>query len=109
MKIIKQIAFALFPVFMLFAADSSIAQQTPSLVLGGYERMAVLDHIDFPARQVIIGGQSYNLAEGIKWYGLEPGSRPEEQQQRFYKKRVGYALSGSSKNPAVSAIWILSY
>jgi len=109
MKVIKQVAFALFPVFMLFVAGGAVAQQPTPILLGGYERVAVLDHIDFAGRQVIIGGQSYHLAKGIRWYGLKPGLRPEEQQDRFYKKRVGYALTGTAKNPVVSAIWILTY
>lgn len=109
MKVIKKFVVVLFPVFLFLVANNGATQQASSLVLGGYEQTAVLDHIDFATGQVIIGGQSYDLAQGVKWYGLEPGTGPEEQRHRFYKKRVGYALTGSAGNPAVSAIWVLSY
>lgn len=104
---IKKVSLALFSVFMLMAAGGAASQQVSSVVLGGYEQMGVLDHIDLAARQAIIGGHSYNLADGMTWHGLEPGSGPLDQIHRFYKKPVGYQVTWVSGAPAVSAIWIL--
>lgn len=104
----KQVFVVLFSVFMLMAAGGAASQQVSSVVSKGYEGMGILDHIDFAARQVIISGKSYNFADGMAWYGLEPGSGPSDQLHRFYKKRVGYKRTWVSGVPKVSAIWIPS-
>jgi hypothetical protein len=67
----------------------------------------VLDYVDFASRRVIIGGTTYPMAVGMKWYGLEPGVKPEAQSHRINRKRVGYILNWDSRTPVVTAIWVV--
>ena len=103
----KKCAF-LFVLSLLVTGMGAVqAQQGTQFPSTAFEQWAVLEHIDFASRQVILGGNLYPMAEGMKWYGLKPEVRPEDQRDKFYKKRVGYKLLGKKGNTTVTGILVL--
>ncbi len=102
----KKCAF-LFVLSLLVTGMGAVhAQQGIQFPSTAFEQWAVLEHVDFASRQVILGGKSYPMAAGMKWYGLNPGVRPEDQRDKFYKKPVGYKLLWKKGSVTVTEILV---
>jgi len=93
---------------LLTGIGISQGQDTETIPVTRFEAVDVLASVDFAARRVIIGGTTYPMAPGIKWYGLEPGVKPELQVHRINRKRVGYILAWDGRTPVVTAIWVFT-
>ena len=103
----KKCAFLFVLSLLLTGVGAVHARQGAQFPSTAFEQWAVLEHVDFASRQVILRGKSYPMAKGMKWYGLEPGVRPEDQRDKFYKKRVGYKLLWKKGNATVTEILVL--
>ena len=100
----KQGALILLLVFGLLNVAGLAARQPPSR--SQFEVIAVLQYVDFAARQAVIDGKAYPLAPDMAWLGLAPGT-PESQRSRLLNRRISYVLGRLEGRIVVTAIWVL--
>ena len=102
---VKQGTFILFLFFVLLGFTELTAGERTSRAR--FERISVLEYVDFAARQAMIDGRIYSLAPDMEWQGIEPGASPESQRANLYKRRVGYVLGNLEGRVVITAIWVL--
>jgi len=83
------------------------AQQRQSTSRAHFENIAVLEYVDFAARQAVIDGKAYALAPDMEWLGLATGVTPESQRARLLNRRISYVLGQLEGRTVVTAIWVL--
>ena len=101
----KQGALILILVFGLLNVAGLAARQPPPR--SQFEVIAVLQYVDFAARQAVIDGQAYLMAPDMVWLGLAPGVTPESQRSRLLNRRISYVLGRLEGRAVVTAIWVL--
>jgi len=100
----KQGALILLLVFGLLNVAHVAAQQPASR--SQFEVIAVLEYVDFAARQAVIDGKAYALAPDMEWLGLATGVTPESQRARLLNRRISYVLGQLEGRTVVTAIWV---
>jgi hypothetical protein len=72
-----------------------------------FERIDVLEHVDFAGRQVMIGDKMYSMSSTMKWHGIKPGQAPRDALLQLLNRDVGYTLGEEDGITKVTAIWVL--
>ncbi len=78
---------------------------TLSTAWGRPELEAPLQRIDFATKSVTFGGQTYRLADEVRWVGLR-GRRPQDVVPLMVGHDMGLIVTYTLGTPVVTEIWI---
>lgn len=92
---------------MLATAVATAWGESDGIPVRQFEAQGIMQYVDLATGSVLIDKQRYQLAQNMKWYGLDSETSVNAQLLRAANKKVGYIVEPNIDKPTVKAIWIL--